>query len=248
MTQSSRILLAALGAVAAAAAFYVLALSPKRAEIAELDKKVAAAQTELTNNRQLVNDYKAAKTGYRTAYASVVRLGKAVPVDDDVRSLVVQLDGAAKAAKVDFQSISVGGAAAAAPTGTTAKDQASLPPGATVGPAGFPVMPFTFTFDGSFFKLSDFFRRLESFVSVSNQRVNVTGRLLTLDSLVLQPTEFPKISAQVGATSFLVSPIEGLTAGASPQGPAGAITPPAAKAASAASAATTTATSTGAIR
>jgi hypothetical protein len=107
-------------------------------------------------------------------------------------------------------------------------------------------MPFTFTFDGSFFKLSDFFRRLENFVSVSNQRVNVTGRLLTLDSLTLQPTEFPKISAQVGATSFLVSPLQGLTGGATPQGPATAS--PATQAKGAASAAaSTTATSTGAV-
>jgi hypothetical protein len=252
VTQSKRILLAAVGAVAVAAAFYMLALSPKRAEIAELDTKVAAAKVELVNNRQLVADYKSAKTGYRTAYASVVRLGKAVPVDDDVRSLVVQLDGAAKAAKVDFQSISVGGAngAAAAPaTAAAAGTAPALPPGATVGAAGFPVMPFTFTFDGSFFRLSDFFRRLESFVSVSNERVNVTGRLLTLDSLTLQPTEFPKISAQVGATSFLVSPIEGLTAGASPQGPAGAASSPAAATGAApATSAMTTATSTGAVR
>ncbi|MEA3166072.1 MAG: hypothetical protein QOJ26_941 [Thermoplasmata archaeon] len=246
MTQS-RTLLAVVAAVAASAAFFFLVLSPKRAEIAEVDKKVAAAKSELATNQQLVNDYEAAKTGYRTAYASVVRLGKAVPVDDDVRSLVVQLEGAAKAAKVDFQSISVGGGAAggATPAGGDAAG-ASLPPGATVGPAGFPVMPFTFTFDGSFFKLSDFFRRLENFVSVSNQRVNVTGRLLTLDSLTLQPTEFPKISAQVGATSFLVSPLQGLTGGATPQGPATAS--PATQAKGAASAAaSTTATSTGAV-
>jgi hypothetical protein len=246
----SRILLAVVAAVAATAAFYFLMLSPKRAEIAELDTKVAAAKSELATNQQLVSDYTAAKTGYQTAYASVVRLGKAVPVDDDVRSLVVQIDGAAKKANVNFQSINVGGAVGGAPsTPAGGADAQSLPPGATVGPAGFPVMPFTFTFDGNFNNLSKFFARLESFVSVSNKRVNVTGRLLTLDSLTLSPTEFPKINATVEATSFLVSPIEGLTGGASPTGP-GALASPqaqAAGAASAASAAPTTATSTGAV-
>lgn len=253
MTQS-RILLAVVAAVAAAAAFFFLVLSPKREQIAELDGQIAAKKTELASNQQLVSDYSAAKQGYRTAYASVVRLGKAVPVDDDVRSLVVQLDGAASKSKVNFQSINVGGGGggAAAPAATTAgaASGAKLPPGATVGAAGFPVMPFTFTFDGDFFRLSDFFRRLEGFVNVRNKNVSVTGRLLTLDSLTLQPTEFPKISAQVGATSFLVSPMEGLTGGATPQGPAGTVASPAtqaAGAASAASAATTTATSTGAV-
>lgn len=249
MTQS-RILLAVVAAVAATAAFYFLMLSPKREQIAELDTQIAAKKTELASNQQLVSDYQSAKTGYRTAYASVVRLGKAVPVDDDVRSLVVQIDGAAHRSKVDFQSINVGGGGgAASPAAADPAAAGKLPPGATVGPAGFPVMPFTFTFDGSFYRLSDFFRRLESFVSVRNQNVSVTGRLLTLDSLTLQPTKFPNITAQVGATSFLVSPMEGLTGGATPQGPAAAGYPAnqADKAASAASAATTTATTTGAV-
>jgi Tfp pilus assembly protein PilO len=244
----SRILLAVVAAVAATAAFYFLMLSPKRAEIAELDKKVAAAQQELVTNQQLVSDYTDAKTGYQTAYASVVRLGKAVPVDDDVRSLVVQIDGAAKKSNVNFQSINVGGGEAAPSTGGADKGP-SLPPGATVGPAGFPVMPFTFAFDGNFHDLSSFFRRLESFVSVSNKKVNVTGRLLTLDSLTLEPTSFPNISATVEASSFLVSPMEGLTGGATPTGP-GALASPQAQAgaaSSAASAASTTATSTGAV-
>ncbi len=249
MTQS-RILLAVVAAVAAAAAFFFLMLSPKRAEIAEVDAQIAAKKTELATNQQMVNEYKSAKTGYRTAYASVIRLGKAVPVDDDIRSLVVQIDGAAERSKVNFKSINVGGGAGAAAPASGPAGGAKLPPGATVGAAGFPVMPFTFTFDGSFHDLSKFFRRLESFVEVRNKNLSVTGRLLTLDSLTLQPTEYPKISAQVGATSFLVSPMEGLTGGATPQGPAGTTPSPtnqAAGAASAASAATTTATSTGAV-
>jgi Tfp pilus assembly protein PilO len=252
----SRILLAVVAAVAASAAFFFMVLSPKRDEIAKLDADIAAKQTELTTNQQLVADYQTAKGSYRTAYASVVRLGKAVPVEDDVRSLVVQLDGAARKAGVNFQSISVGGGsgggaapapAAGAGAGATT-GAAQLPPGATVGPAGFPVMPFTFTFDGSFFKLSDFFRRLEDFVSVRNQNVSVTGRLLTLDSLSLQPTNFPSITASVSATTYLVSPMQGLTGGATAQGPGTASpTTQAAATASAASAATTTATSTGAV-
>ena len=257
MTQQSRILLTVVAAVAAAAAFFFLVLSPKREQIATLDGQIATAKTELASNQQLVADYQQAKAGYRTAYASVVRLGKAVPVDDDIRSLVVQLDGAAKASKVNFQSINVegDGAAASAPAapaaaGAAGAPAATLPAGATVGAAGFPVMPFTFTFDGSFFRLSDFFKRLESFVSVRNQNVSVTGRLLTLDSLTLQPTTYPNITAQVGASSFLVSPMQGLTGGATAQGPAGTTPSPTTQAASTASAAagaSTTATTTGAI-
>jgi hypothetical protein len=85
-------------------------------------------------------------------------------------------------------------------------------------------MQFAFTFKGQFFKLGDFFERLHGFVQSSRQGVSVTGRLLTLDSLKLAPDAegFPKIDATVNATSYLVSPLEGLTAGATAAGPAGA--------------------------
>ena len=64
------------------------------------------------------------------------------------------------------------------------------PPGAvSVGTAGFTAMPFKFSFDGNFHNLSTFFSRLERFVTVSNDQVNVTGRLLRLESLTLKPDD-----------------------------------------------------------
>ena len=253
---NQKILIPALAAIVAAAGFYMVILKPKRQEASQLQSKITKKQGELEQARTLLASNQKARESYRQAYSSVVRLGKAVPADDDVRSLVVQLDAAAKASHVDFQSINVGGGGAPAAPGAGTAGAAQLPPGATVGPAGFPVMPFTFAFDGSFFNLGDFFKRLDSFVTARNKQLSVTGRLLTVDSLQLQPGSegFPRIKATVGATSYLVSPLEGLTGGATPQGPAGApsaapATPGAAPAEPATSApAPSTATSTGALR
>jgi hypothetical protein len=251
---NQKILIPVLAGVVAAAGFFMVVLKPKRQEAAKLNTKISAKQTELASARELLASNQQARDSYRKAYSTVVRLGKAVPADDDVRSLVVQLDAAAKATHVDFQSINVAGAGGGAPA---EGGGAQLPPGATVGPAGFPVMPFTFSFNGSFFNLGDFFDRLEGFVKARNEQLSVTGRLLTLDSLELQPdaTGFPRIKANVGATSYLVSPLEGATGGATASGPsaaAGATPPgttPATPAAPSTSApAPTTATSTGAIR
>jgi hypothetical protein len=255
---NKKVLISALAAIVAAAGFYMVALKPKRQEASKLATKITEKQAELDQATALLASNQKARESYRQAYSSVVRLGKAVPADDDVRSLVVQLDAAAKASKVDFQSINVGGGSApAAPTGPGAAMAASLPPGATVGPAGFPVMPFTFAFDGDFFKLGDFFKRLDRFVTARNKQLSVTGRLLTVDSLQLAPAPagFPEIKATVAATSYLVSPLEGLTGGATAQGPAAAApgaapaAPGAAPAEPAPSApAPSTATSTGALR
>jgi Tfp pilus assembly protein PilO len=250
---NNRVIAAVLAVVALSGAFYMFALKPKREEASSLKAGIATQQAALDTARQLLATNTKARTEYRGAYSAVVRLGKAVPADDDVQSLMVQVDSAAKAAGVDFRSIDVGGGASAPAVDGSAAVQ--LPPGATVGPAGFPIMPFSFAFTGTFDNLGDFFRRIEGFVSERRQKLAVKGRLLTLEGLQLKPdTEgFPHIRATVTATSYLTSPLEGATAGATAAGPAGATaaatgtttTPPTG---AGGVAAPSTATSTGAIR
>ena len=94
-------------------------------------------------------------------------------------------------------------------------------------------MPFTFTFSGSYFRLSDFFNRLEDFVSVQNDKIDVTGRLLLLGSIAVTPdtgqTTTGKLQAQIGAAAYLLpktEPVPGTTAPSTGGGATGT-TPPA---------------------
>ena len=50
--------------------------------------------------------------------------------------------------------------------------------------------------------------RMERFVTLRNEKMNVTGRLLRLESIDLQVDQdgFPNIRAQIGANSYLVKP------------------------------------------
>jgi hypothetical protein len=122
----------------------------------------------------------------------------------------------------------------AAPTPTTSTSASStsqavtatLPPGATVGSAGLPTLPFTFTFQGNFFHLANFLGRLEHFVVATDKKVSVSGRLMTLNgiSFAAAPSGFPNITATISATTYLVPSNEGLTDGASPAGPAASST------------------------
>jgi hypothetical protein len=252
MNSRNQLIIPIVAFVLVAFGYYHFVLSPKRAEADKVKAKVTEAQDKLDQARQLLASNQAARNSFRQAYSTVVRLGKAVPGDDDVRSLVVQLDNAAKRTHVDFQSIEVGdptGAGAVGSTSTTGAGTA-LPPGATVGPAGFPIMPFSFSFRGGFFRLGKFFQRLDAFVKANNDGVGVNGRLLTVDGVKLEPdtTGFPNIKATVQATSYLVSPLEGPTGGASAAGPAGAPAAPATDAGGSPAPVTTTATGTGVIR
>jgi hypothetical protein len=227
VTRSTKLLIPAVIAVAVAAAFWFLVLAPKREEITKLDAEMTQQESAAAQAEQQAAGYQQAKDDYRKNYTTVVRLGKAVPTDDDVRSLLVQLDATAKESKVDFRSLALsgGGAAPTGSTGTagaTGSGQLAPAPGAVpVGSAGFSAMPFNFTFSGSFFRLSDFFSRLERFVTVQNNNIDVTGRLLLLGSIAITPDsgDLNSLQAQVGATTYIVPPTEGVTAGATPGGP-----------------------------
>jgi Type II secretion system (T2SS), protein M len=93
---------------------------------------------------------------------------------------------------------------------------------AATAPAGLETVPLSLEFEGDFFKLADFFHHLKRFVHVSNQDVLVSGRLLTVESVrwASDATIFPRIRADVTATVYLSPLTQGVTAGATPGGPA----------------------------
>ena len=90
-------------------------------------------------------------------------------------------------------------------------------------------------------------------MTVRNGSLDVTGRLLLLNSITLTPdTEkgFPMLTADVSAASYLLPATEGLTAGATADSPTGTAAParPADAGAERSPATTTTATISGATR
>jgi type II secretory pathway pseudopilin PulG len=235
VTGRDRIVLIVVGVLATLAAFWFLAISPKRKDSTDLSAQISQAQTRLSTAQASAASAEAAKSKYASDYATVARLGKAVPVDDDMPSLVYQLEQTAKANKIDFRSIKLVGSASGAvnstPTAGTSTTPgttitAALPPGATVGSAGFPTMPFTFDFTGSFFDLQRFLKSLDGLTAVNGQSISVKGRLLTVDGVALKagPKGFPQIDASVVVTSYLLPADEGLTSGATATAPSGAAT------------------------
>jgi Tfp pilus assembly protein PilO len=239
VTKNKTLLIAVVATAAAMAAFWFLALAPKREEAATLQSQIAAKETELATAQATLAGYKKSKANYGENYATVVRLGKAVPEDDDIRSLLVQLDAEAGGAGVDFRTVEVGGGATAGATAATP---------AAVGTANFESTPFKFTFKGTYENLQGFMARMERFVNLRNEKMNVTGRLLRLETVDMQVDTlgFPRIMAQISGTSYQVPQSQGLTAGATASGP-GAATPAATPApAGGPSVPTTTATVPGA--
>lgn len=101
----------------------------------------------------------------------------------------------------------------------------TLPIGATVGPAGLPVMDYDVDFTGEFFQIADFMQHVDSMVHTRDGSVDVQGRLLTVNGFTLEPSDStnsltnPVLSAHLNVTTYLTPADQGLTAGATPTGP-----------------------------
>jgi hypothetical protein len=219
MTSRDRTILSVVVALAIAVGGWLLLIQPKRDQASKLQGEITAAQRQLTTANAQMTAALAAKRAYPQNYKAVAELGEAVPADDSTGALIYQLQSAAAKSGVVFRALQLEGGAggsaaapAARPASTTtgaapaaASSAATLPPGAAVGPAGFPVMPFTFTFDGNFFHLANFFGRIEHFVVATQRSIAVSGRLMTLNGIGFSagPGGFPAITATVSATTYL---------------------------------------------
>jgi Tfp pilus assembly protein PilO len=239
-------IVAMLAVAALAIAFWVVLLSPKREEAAKLGEQIAQVEASLAQHEAEVTTAEEARKQFPVDYQKLVVLGKAVPAGDETASLLVQVSGIAKRTGVGFKNIALsteGGseapAAAPAPTAgasvsPTEAAASLLPLGATIGPAGLAVMPYTLSFEGTFFQIADFIKSLDALVKTSNEEVTVDGRLITVNSFTLGAGEdeagtSSTLAANFNVTTYLTPPEQGLTAGATPASPAeGPATPAAA--------------------
>ena len=125
MTNRDRIVVGVLACVVAIAGFWFLALKPKRAEAEKAATRAEQAETRLQEANSALATAAGAKKSFDSDYATIARLGKAVPEDDDAASLVFQIETAARKAGIDFRSLAVGGGAAAADAHAGPEQQAT---------------------------------------------------------------------------------------------------------------------------
>ena len=198
MKSSDRTILIVLPLIALAIGFYLLVLAPKQREAGELQDKADSLSAEIQTSETAISTAEAARSSFAKNYADMVKLGTAVPEDDDQATLIHDLDAMGTDNDLDFQSFAVSedaaGATTSAPappasgtdssststdsttteastTTTSAPTEASaatLPLGATVGPAGLPVTPYTLTYHGGFFDMAGLFSDLDNRVKVND--------------------------------------------------------------------------------
>ena len=214
-------LVAMLVVAAVAIAFWVTLLSPKREEASKLGDQIERVEASLATHRAEVIEGEEARKDFSRDYRKLVVLGKAVPGSSETASLLVQVSSLAERTGVEFQTITLdssdgGGEASAAPASSASGAPVSpteaaaslLPLGASLGSGGLAVMPYTLTFNGSFFKVADFIKEIDAMVKTHNEQVRVDGRLLTINgfSLAAGHAGFPSLTANFGVTSYVTPP------------------------------------------
>lgn len=220
MTTRDRLVLIGVIALALLAAVWLLLVSPERSKGSKLSSEVSAASATLASAQNDAASAKAAQQRYSAAYSSVVSLGKAVPASEEVPSLMYQIAQATNEKHVQFNSITTGGGVGSSSSASSASSTVA----AAATSAGFTQMPFTFVFGGSFNDLYHLFRQLNTAtVRTSSGGLQVSGRLLTLQAVKLEPAATESSSKQltgtITATAYVLPASQGLTAGATPTSP-----------------------------
>jgi len=230
--------------------FWLLILSPKRDEAKQLGDDVASLQTAISAAEQQVVAGEAARDSFPENYERLVAYGKAAPEDGDQASLIYAMAEIGRRNEIDFRGFTlqqpteappppttpaetsearveaVDGETATASTTTapaTETAAALLPLGASVGAAGLPVAPYTFNLQGSFFDMAGFFAALDRQVRTVSGEPEIRGRLITIDGFSLSSEEeavFPELDAEIATTTYIVPAEQGVSAGATPAGPA----------------------------
>lgn len=248
MKGSDRMIVLVLPLLALVGAFWFLVIAPKRQAISDLDEQAATLGTTISTSEAQIQAAQGARRSYASNYADIVSLGAAAPEDGDQATFVYDLGKLGEQNAVQMRSFELaegpdaGAAPAAAPAPATPVPAdgaatvaaqpteaaaAALPIGASVGPAGLPVMPYKVRYSGTFFNMADLFAGLDSSVQVSRsgdltKRPEVRGRLVTVDgfALVGDPIHgFPQVQASIALTTYNVPAAQGLVGGASPAGP-----------------------------
>jgi Tfp pilus assembly protein PilO len=160
---------------------YMVLIRPKRAEGARLDEEIAELETKIAVEARRTTGPRQAEV--RINVADLFRLAKAMPDEDDMPGIILEVNSIASSAGIEFLAIQ---------------------PQAPVAAGAHRALPLTLTFEGNYYDLTDFLYRLRTLVTVKDRKLHATGRLYTLDSLDMHEAQggFPAIEAVLTVSAY----------------------------------------------
>jgi Tfp pilus assembly protein PilO len=105
MSRNDRMILLVIPVIAAVIAIWFLVLAPKQDKASKLDAQVSQLQSDVSTQQQAAQQGQQARKQFPQDYHRLVVMGKAVPVDDETASLIVQVNKVAERSGVSFRAI-----------------------------------------------------------------------------------------------------------------------------------------------
>jgi type IV pilus assembly protein PilO len=178
---------------------YFLLIKPKQDAAGRLGSEITSLQTQIdvamaAQRQTQGGDESAIKV------ADVFRVTKAMPDEDDMPGIILELNAVAAASGIEFVSIT---------------------PQAAAVRTGYTALPINLSFEGNYYDLTDFLFRIRNLVTVRDGKLEANGRLFTLDSLSMEegPGGFPEIAASLTLTAYYFSTTPPAAAPAAPAAP-----------------------------
>lgn len=208
----------AVALVLVAALAWFLVVGPKQSAGGKIDAEISDYQAKIIVAKQPKPE---GPTVVQIEVADVFRLAKAMPDNEDMANVLLELNSVATSAGIEFVAIQ---------------------PGPPATRSGYYAVPVTLTLEGNYYDLTDFLFRLRNLVSVNEGVLEANGRLYTLDTIEIHEASdgFPQIEAVLVISAYAYGVPEGEVVAAPaepapPPPPSGGTTVPA----------TTTGTTTG---
>jgi hypothetical protein len=177
------------GLLAFALLGYLVVYSPQKSKASKLQTDIAAAQ------QQLVTAQAAASVPEPVdpRVDDLFRLKKAMPATSDMPGILIELSRVAEDSGVSFSSFT---------------------PAPPVAGSNFQKVPIALNFKGNYYELSDFLFRLNNLVSEHDGKLDVDGRLYSVDGVDITPGLGTTLGASLTANAYVYG-----TGGAAPTTP-----------------------------
>jgi hypothetical protein len=129
LSDRDRKLLLAIVPVVVLFGYWFLLLAPKRQEAGKLGTELSKQEQKRTQAESEVQRLTTARKSFASDYATVVRLGKAIPNSVDMPSLIVQLQKAASGTGIAFDRIHAGPRTTGGQAAGSSSSSTASPPG-----------------------------------------------------------------------------------------------------------------------
>lgn len=146
---------------------WIVLLSPKQKDIADLGKQTAAVRQQISDDLARAALSRSAASAPTIKTADIYKLETAMPSITDMPDLLLELDQTAKAAGVSLTQIG--------------------PSPLTDSANGYSVEHVGVTAEGNFYTLTDFIYRLRNMVYVRSGALEANGRIFAVDSIAIAP-------------------------------------------------------------